>query len=84
MGNIGLEELANVDIRSVEKHTLVDIENITIDMTLDRAGRVSSFLEQVKNPYCFLCNGVIVKMRFAQTEATLEDKLNSYFKSLPM
>lgn len=77
-----LVDMAKVDICTVKKETLVDIKNVEIDAEKDRSQRISDFVKQIKNPYCFLCNGVIVKISFSQTEETLEDKLNGYFLSL--
>ncbi len=77
-----LKELADVDIRTVEKDALVEIKEVKIDPELGRAERISSFMQQIKNPYCFVCNGVIVKVGFIETEDTLEEKLNEYFLSL--
>lgn len=82
MDNVNLKRLEDVDIHSVQRESLVDIKNIEIDTSLERAERISSFLSQIKNPYCFVCDGVIVKIRFSETEDTLEGILNGYFLSL--
>lgn len=82
MKNEDLRKLADVDIRTVQKDTLVDIKKVKIDPGLERKERISSFMQQIKNPYCFVCGGVIVKTGFAETEDTLEEKLNEYFQSL--
>ncbi len=82
MSSAYLEKLKDVDIQSVHKSSLTDIKNVKIDTSLERSERVSDFLAQIGNPYCFLCDGVIVKIRFSDTEDTLEEKLNEYFLSL--
>lgn len=82
MRNEDLRELENVDIRTIEKDTLVEIKKVKIDPELERRERISSFVEQIKNPYCFICDGVIVKIGYTETEDTLEEKLNEYFLSL--
>lgn len=82
MDNVYLKELENVDIQSVQRDSLVDVKNVKVNTSLERAERISDFLAQIKNPYCFVCDGVIVKVRFADTEDTLEEKLNEYFFSL--
>lgn len=79
MDNIDLKKLKDVEIQSVEKDSLVDLKDVTIDTSLERSERLSDFLSQIKNPYCFVCDGVIVKIRFAETGDTLEEKLNEYF-----
>lgn len=77
-----LRNLANVDICTVSKESLVDIRDVKIDASKDRNERISDYIRQVKNPYCFQCNGIIVKMNFSQSEGTLEEKLASYFSSI--
>lgn len=77
-----LKKMAEVDVCSVSKDSLVDIKDVTIDTEKERKERVIDFIHQVKNPYCFLCNGIIVKMSFDQNGETLEEKLSSYFLSV--
>lgn len=77
-----LRELADVDICTVSKESLVDIRDVKIDASKSREERISDYIRQVKNPYCFQCNGIIVKMNFSQSEETLEDKLTGYFLSV--
>lgn len=77
-----LRDLADVDICTVAKESLVDIRDVKIDASKSREERISDYIRQVKNPYCFQCNGIIVKMNFCQSEGTLEDKLVGYFSSV--
>lgn len=76
-----LKELADVDIQTVAKESLVDIKNVRIDGSLSREERISDYIRQVRNPYCVQCNGIIVKMNFSQSGETLGDKLTNYFLS---
>lgn len=82
MSEQSLKDLEKVGICAVQKETLIDIKNVAIDTNMDRIERISDYIRQIKNPYCFVCEGVIVKMNFSQTEDTLGDKLNDYFSSL--
>lgn len=77
-----LEEMRNIDIRTVDRDSLVDINDVKIDMNLPREERLIEFIRQIKNPYCYRCGKVVVKISFADTEVTLEDRLISYLKSL--
>ncbi len=76
------DEMKNVDIRTVDRDALVDIHDVKIDRTLPKKERIRSFVEQIKNPYCFKCGEVVVKMSFSDTEATLEDRMEHYLRSL--
>ena len=77
-----LRELAEVDIRTVDPSTLVEIESVKIRTELPEAERVKDYLEQIKNPYCYLYHGVIVKVSFSgkrRLEDCLKDCLFSKF-----
>lgn len=76
-----VDEMKNVDIRTVNREELVDIRDVSIDRTLPKKERVRSFVQQIKNPYCFRCGDVIVKTSFANTETTLEDCVEHYLRT---
>ena len=71
---VELEELEKVDIRTVDASTLADIGKIRIDRTLPKEERLLTFIREVKNP-CFICNGMVVKTSFSDTDENLESKL---------
>ncbi|MDD7024542.1 MAG: hypothetical protein PUI37_06760 [Oscillospiraceae bacterium] len=75
-----LEEMKNVDVRSVDRDSLVDIADIKVDPSLSREERIADYLSQIKNPYLFICNGVVVKLSFADTTHTLEDRTEQYIR----
>ena len=73
--NISKEELrkmSEVDIRTVNPEELVDIKDVHINTELNHEERIADFIRQVKNPYCYLCHGVVVKISFAGKK-TLEE-----------
>ena len=70
-----LEELKEVDIRTVDTSTLADIGKIRIDRTLPKEERLLAFIREVRNPFCFICNGMVVKTSFSDTDESLENKL---------
>ena len=72
---VELEELKKVDIRTVDASTLADIGKIRIDRTLPKEERLLTFIREVKNPFCFFCNGMVVKTSFSDTDESLENKL---------
>lgn len=77
-----VEEMKAVDIRTVDRDTLVDIRDVKIDRSLPLEKRVRSFVEQIKNPYCFRCGDAVVKTSFLDTDVTLEDCVESYLRNL--
>lgn len=71
-----LKEHSQVDIRSVDPKGLVDIKDVTIREDLPIPERVRDYIRQIKNPYCYLSHGTVVKIRFAGSR-TLEECINS-------
>lgn len=75
-----LEEMKNINPETVNPDTLVDIATVEVDCSLPRAEQMKQFLEQIKNPYLYKCNGVVVKIAYATTESTIEDRLEQYIR----
>ena len=69
-----LQEMAQTDIRTVDPKELVDIESVTIRTDLPDKERVADYLRQIKNPYCYLYKGMVVKVSFSG-KRRLEDCL---------
>ena len=61
-----VEEMKAVDIRTVDRETLVDIRDVKIDRSLPLEERVRSFVEQIKNPYCVRCGEVYNSLSVCQ------------------
>ena len=76
------EAMRNADIRTADPVTLVDIRDVKVNTALPQNERLIDYIRQVKNPYLYKCGKMVVKVSFAETEATLEDKLESYLLSL--
>ena len=70
-----LEELKKVDVRTVDISALEDIEKIEIDSSLSARERWVDFAEKIKNPFCFICNGMVVKVSYSEAKESLENKL---------
>ena len=73
-----ISEMKNIDIRTVDKNTLVDINNIKVDQNLSPAERIKEFIRQIKNPYCYKCKDLIIKIKFEETNDKFEDILKKY------
>lgn len=78
----GLAQMKEVDIHTVDRESLVDIREVQIDGKLPRERRFEDFLRQIKNPYCYRCGKIVVKVSFSDTDATLEDRLEHYLATL--
>ena len=77
-----LRRMAQTDIRAVDRDTLVERSTVKLDPGLSREERILSFIEQIKNPYCYLDDGVVVKISFMDTDVTLEELMKEYVRNL--
>lgn len=80
--SLQLKELKEADITRVNRNRLVDIKDVKIDNSLPAGEKVERYIEQIKNPYCFLCGDTPVKIRFVSETKTLKKSLSDYFMSL--
>ncbi|EOS22655.1 hypothetical protein C806_03267 [Lachnospiraceae bacterium 3-1] len=75
MNRAELEKFKKVDVRTVDVSALEDIEKIEIDSSLSVRERWVDFAEKIKNPFCFICNGMVVKVSYSEAKESLENKL---------
>ena len=79
---INLAQMKEVDLHTVDRESLADIRDVRVDGELPRKQRFEDYLRQIKNPYCYRCGKMVVKVSFSDTEATLEDRLEHYLATL--
>lgn len=77
-----LEEMNITDITKADRNSLVKIDTVKIDASLPIEERMLSFLEQIKNPYCFLVGNAPVKVTFKDTGRTLDDAVKNFLTDL--
>ena len=77
-----LSEMRNIDIQYIDPDTIPDIRDIHIDTDKPLLERALDYISQIKNPYCIRCGKIIVKIEYAETETTIEDCMEGYFRSL--
>lgn len=76
------EKMRSVKIEDVDKNELVDIKDIKIDLNQPQSERLRNFISQIKNPYCFKCGELVVKVKFADTDKTFAERLGEYLSSV--
>ena len=76
-----LYEMRNVDIRTVDPATLHDRKDVRIDSRQPREKRIASYIRQIGNPYCYMDDGIVVKIGFLNTKETIDDRLEGYARS---
>ena len=69
------DKLKTVDVRTVDISTLADIGKIKINRELPKTERLRAFVKEAKNPFCFICNGMVIKISYSNTNESLENKL---------
>ena len=75
-----LNEMREVDIRTVDRSTLVDAERVKINTDLSTEERIADYIAQIKNPYCYLYKGMAIKISFSgkrRLEDCMKDSLFS-------
>jgi hypothetical protein len=61
---------------------LVDIRDVVIDKSLSLEERVRSYVEQIKDPYCFKVGDVVVRVSYAGKDKSLTDSFTSMIASM--
>ena len=64
----------------MEKEQLVDLSEVEIDNSLNKAERIHSFIEKVGNPYAFRVGNV--EISFESDGESLQDKMERYFETI--
>lgn len=77
-----LEKLSEIKIKDIDTSVLINVEEVEINHTLPATDRMVDYLEKIKNPYCFLCGEIPVKICFVEKEIGLGERLKDYFLSL--
>ncbi len=73
--------MRDIDVRTVDPDTLHDIRDVNVNMDLPKEKRMLDFLRQIGNPYCYRHGKYVVKVSFAETDMTLEDRMLAYLRS---
>lgn len=76
-----IEEMQAVNPKTVERSGLKDIRDAHVNTELPKKERILDFIRQIGNPYCYRHGDYVVKVSFADTDVTLEDRMLSYIRS---
>ena len=77
-----LDEMASVDVRTVDINTLTDLRDIVIDTKLPVEKKLASFAKQTKNVYVHRIGDYVVKVRFQEEGPSIDDKMEEYLRHL--
>ena len=62
--------------------SLVDIRDVKIDRSMSVEDRMKSYVEQIKNPYMFKVGNTVVRVSYANTQATINDNFLNLIASM--
>lgn len=79
---MSIEDMKNVDVRTVDINRLVDVNEIEIDDNLPPKERAAEFLRQIKNPYCFRVGKVVVKNVYSDDGVSLQERFEQFARTL--
>ena len=77
-----IDTMKDVDIRSVDKDTLIDLDSVQIDSSQPVQERVRSFLQQIQNPYCFRIGDVAVKVNYKQDGPSFQKNFEDILRTM--
>ena len=83
--NITLEKLQAMKASAnelVDKENLVDIRDVKINQGLPVTDRILEFIALTKNPYLYKYGDRVVRISFAETDVTFEERMKGYFEML--
>ena len=72
-----IDIMKNMDISQTNPE-LIELTEIQIDESLPKQERILDFIKKIKNPYCFKCNGVMIKLEFSNEGLSFEDGMVQY------
>ncbi len=77
--NSELEVMSRQNLEAINREELEDLSAVHIRQDLPYEEKILDFLEQIKNPYCFLCGDVPVRVCFTDGGPKLGQALENYF-----
>lgn len=74
--------MANEQSKKDLLESLVDIRDVKIDRSKPVEERMKSYVERIKNPYLFKVGNTIVRVSYANTQATINDNFVNLLASM--
>ncbi len=72
--------MQDVDVRTVNREELTDMQDIIIEETAAPEEKLRSYLDQVRNPYVLKAGEYVLKLSFAEGGKCLEDRIADYIQ----
>lgn len=65
-----------------ELSSLRDIKDVVVDTSVPRRERIRDYVAQIRNPYRYLDDGIVVEIGYTDTDVSLQDRLAAYASSM--
>lgn len=79
---VELEQMSHVSLETEDIDKLAEIGTVRIDQNLPLPKRLSSYIEQVGNPYCFRSGNIKIKVSYAESGKNLDETVKNFFVGL--
>ena len=79
---MSVEAMKSVNPKTVDRNKLIQRSSVRLDPAAPREERLRDFIQQIKNPYCYLDGKTVVKISFSSSDTTMEDCLEHYLRGL--
>lgn len=77
-----MKKAKETDVKNLDKTELVDIRDVKIDRKKPYLIRIISYINQVRNPYCYRVGDVVVRVSYAGKEKTFTDSFTEMISSM--
>lgn len=73
-----IDSFMSVNMDTVDRSKLADITTLEFDNTLSKEKRPAYVLEKLKNPLCFRCGEVGIKLEFDDNAPPIQEVLTNF------
>jgi hypothetical protein len=78
-----MDAMRDINIQTIDPDSLVDASNVAVDINLPKPQRMAEVLRQMNgNPYIFRSGRIAVKVGFADTHITLDERMEDYLRTV--
>ena len=77
-----MKKAKETDVKNLDKSELVDIRDVKIDSKKLYLIRIISYINQVRNPYCYRVGDVVVRVSYAGEDKTFTDSFTEMISSM--
>ncbi len=73
-----IDNFMRVNMNTVEVQELADISTLELDNSIPKEKRMAYVLEKLKNPLCFRCGDMGIKLEFDDNAPPIQEVLTSF------